>query len=70
MTPYEEAVLDKKIDKHFESQRELPLGRDYLWNRYRYITKKDKDNFRKNFDQTFKDSPGAGICTMATMNSQ
>jgi len=61
LTPYQEQILDKKIDKHFESQRELPLGRDFLWNRRRYITKKDRENFRENFDKIFKDSPGVKI---------
>lgn len=61
MTPKEEAIFDAKAEKMLKGQRELPLGRDYRWNRHRWITKKDKDNFRKNFDRAFKNSPGYGI---------
>jgi len=60
-TPKEDAIFDAKAEKMLAGQRELPTGRDYRCFRYRYISKKDNDNFRKNFDKTFKNSPGYGI---------
>jgi len=34
MTPAQEAVFDAKVEKHFQSHRELPPGRNFrCWNR-------------------------------------
>ena len=52
----------KKFErKYFESQRELPTKRDFRWQAFRWITRKDRDNYRKNFDLAFPNSPGAGL---------
>lgn len=61
ITPGQEAALDSKIDQHFRSQRELPSGRNFLWNTYRFKDERDIDNYRKNFDDIFPNAPGAGI---------
>jgi len=61
MTRLDEIKLEKKIEKHFKSHRELLPGRDYRWNIFRYITKQDRDNYRKNFDRIFPNAPGAGL---------
>ncbi len=50
---------DIKIEKHFKSHPELPNGRDYRFNRERDPVG-DK-NFRNNFDNIFKSSPGYGF---------
>lgn len=54
-------TFKKKREKHFRSHRELPPGRDYRWNVMRYITKKERDAYRKNYDSIFPNAPGAGI---------
>lgn len=59
MTRQEEIAFEKKAEKHFRSQRELPNGRDFRWN-----SEKDPEaerKYRKNFDSIFPNSPGAGI---------
>ena len=34
MTPVQEAAFDAKVEKHFQSHRELPSGRNFrCWNR-------------------------------------
>ena len=55
-TATDEAAFDAKVEKHFRSQRELPLGRDFRWNTYRYEFGVDKvrqnwDNIRWNSKQ-------------------
>jgi len=60
MTPHEEAVFEKKADKHFKSHPELPNGRNFAcWSL-------EKDNkatakYKKNFDSIFPNSPGVGV---------
>mgnify|MGYP001556254212 CR=1 FL=1 len=67
MTPAEEKAFEKKAERHFKSQREIPNGRDYRWNSYRFSQhemdngKTADENFRDNFDSVFPNAPGAGI---------
>lgn len=59
MTAAQEAAFDKRVDKHFQSHRELPNGRNFRWN-----SEKDPEadrKYRNNFDSIFPNSPGAGI---------
>ena len=61
MTREEEAKFHKQEESYFRGQRELPPGRDYRWTSYRFITRQDRKNFRRNFDRIFPESPGRGI---------
>ena len=61
ITRGQESALDRKIDQHFRSQRELPNGRNFLWNTYRFRDEIDTDSYRKNFDDIFPNAPGSGI---------
>jgi len=60
LTAAQEAAFEKKAEKHFQSHRELPNGRNFTcWNR-------DKDveadrRYRENFDAIFPNAPGAGF---------
>lgn len=61
MTPQEERMWEAKIEKEFRSQRELPNGRNFrYWNHEKDPAPADK-KYRRNFDATFPDAPGAGI---------
>jgi len=60
MTPQQEAAFEKKAEKHFKGQRELPNGRNFRFWNHDKDTKADKQ-YRKNFDKVFPNSPGAGI---------
>ncbi len=61
MTPAEEARFERQVEKEFRSHRELPNGRDFRWNTYRFLDQggNDIDRFRDNFDETFPDAPGS-----------
>lgn len=63
MTPYEEAVFERKAEKHFKSHREIPNGRDFRFNcREGYIDDPERSKkFNKNFDTIFPNAPGAGF---------
>ena len=61
MTAEEEAKFDKWAENSFRSQRELPNKRNFLWDTFRFRTKKDIDSYRRNFDLVFPHAPGAGI---------
>lgn len=66
MTPQQEAAFDRKAEKHFRSHREIPNGRDFRWNNYRFDLVNTPagraiDNFRNNFDSVFPDAPGSGV---------
>lgn len=60
MTKAEEVAFDKKVERHFRGQRELPCGRNFMWDTYRNRTKEDMDNYRNNFDQIEWDEPVPG----------
>lgn len=55
-----ERATDAKIEKHFRSHPELPVGRNFhTWNHDR---DSDGDSlYRNNFDNIFPNSPGVGI---------
>lgn len=57
----EEDEFWRRSNQYFKSQRDIPSGRSYLWNYYHAKSKDDLDNYRKNFDRIFPNSPGAGI---------
>lgn len=57
MTPQQEAVIERKIEKHFQGHRELLPGRDYRFNVFRFRDEDDK--FRARFDKVFPDAPGS-----------
>ena len=61
MTLAEEIAFEKKAERWFRGQRELPNGRNFLWNSFRFKSKEDLENYRKNFDLVFPHAPGAGI---------
>lgn len=61
MTEMEEKIFDEKTERYFQGQRELPNGRDYRWNTFRFDDKKTKELFRTNYDKVFPNAPGAGI---------
>lgn len=59
MTPQQEAAFEKKAERHFKSQRELPNGRDFRWNMT--IDPTSEKKYRKNFDTIFPNAPGVGM---------
>ena len=64
MTAAQEKAFDKRAEKHFSRQRELPKGRDFRWNTYRFELygnegERPVDKVRENFDKTFPGSPGS-----------
>jgi len=60
MTEAEEAAFDRRAEKHFKSQPELPNNRNFVyWNHDKDI--KGKLKYRNNFDSVFPNSPGAGL---------
>lgn len=61
MTRYEEAKHERFEENYFKSQREIPNGRNFLWDTYRFRTKSDIDSYRDNFDRIFPNAPGVGI---------
>jgi len=67
MTAAQEKAFDRKAEKYFRSHRELPAGRDFRWNTYRFDQhqmdngKTADENFRDNFDRVFPNAPGVGI---------
>jgi len=61
MTPHEEAIFEEKAAKMLRGHRGLIDGRDYRWNVFRWITEKERDSYRENFDEIFPDAPGAGV---------
>jgi hypothetical protein len=50
-TPAQEALLERKMEAKFRSQRETPNGRSFLWNTARFRTKTDNENYRDNFSK-------------------
>lgn len=61
MNRLDEIKFEKKVDREMAGHRGLKNGRDYRWNVFRHITAKDRENFRKGYDQVFPNAPGAGI---------
>lgn len=61
MTEHEEREFETKAEKDLAGYRIFPNGRDYRSFKQRYITRKDRDNFRANFDLVFPNAPGAGL---------
>lgn len=58
-----ETAWDQKAEKHFQSHRELPAGRDFRWNMPidSEEAKVAEKSYRKNFDDIFPDAPGVGL---------
>lgn len=61
MTRQEEAIFEKKAEREFKGQRELPVRRDFRWNKPHWHIKEDDRKFRENFDRIFPLAPGAGL---------
>lgn len=63
LTAQQEALLDRKMDERFRSQRELKSGRNFLWNTFRFKLERDIGNYRDNFDKIKWKTrpPGHGI---------
>jgi hypothetical protein len=61
MTAQEEKVFEDKAERYFKGQRELPPGRDFRWNTFRFNEKRDIENYRANYDRIFPQAPGAGL---------
>jgi hypothetical protein len=60
MTPAQEAIIDRKIEKHFQSHRELANGRNFwAWGRNKDLNADQK--YRKNFDNIFPNAPGKDL---------
>ena len=59
-TAAEEKVVDAKVEDHFKSHRDAPLGRNAMCFRMRHL---DNRRFRSNFDgiKGFEKAPGHGI---------
>lgn len=56
-----EAEFERKAEAHFRGQRELPNGRNFRWEHFRFDTGKDRESYRANYDRIFPDAPGAGM---------
>lgn len=54
----EEAAFEQKAEKMLSGQRELPNGRDFRWNSFRFRDEWN-DEFEKKFYDTFPGSPGS-----------
>ncbi|MBT4876372.1 MAG: hypothetical protein HON48_14345 [Desulfobacula sp.] len=64
MTAAQERAFDIKAEKHFRSQREIPKGRDFRWNTFRFEAhgkpgERPIDKINENFDDTFPEAPGS-----------
>lgn len=49
LTAAQEAVLDRRMEEKFRSQRETPNGRNFLWNTFRFKDERALENFRRNY---------------------
>jgi hypothetical protein len=55
-----ERASDAKMEKHFRSHRELPVGKNFTcWNHEHNPTADEQ--YRQNFDRLFPNAPGAGL---------
>lgn len=61
MTPQQEAEFERKAEESFKSHRSFPNGRDYRCFTQHAITMKERELYRKNFDQVFPKAPGRGL---------
>ena len=57
-TPQEDAIYSNKMEKMLAGQRELPLGRDFRWNVFRYRDEQTGE-FERRWEDTFRCSPGS-----------
>ena len=51
LTAAEEARFERKAEEKFRGQRETPNGRNFLWNRERFLMESDLENYRKNYSK-------------------
>lgn len=56
-----EQAFDRKSDQFHKGQKELPPGRNFMWNTFRHKDKFDRDSYRINFDAAFPNAPGTGF---------
>jgi len=59
MNAAQEAAFEKRVEKEFKSHRELPPGRNFMWNREK--EPEAEKNYRDNFDRVFPNAPGCGF---------
>ena len=56
----QEKADDIAFEKHFQSHRDVPAGRNFRWWNGDQTPGVDK-TYRDNFDSIFPNSPGAGL---------
>ena len=62
MTKKEDAKIDKMIaEVGTVHHQDCPMGRNFMAFTISQRSKKDKENYRRNFDMVFPNAPGAGI---------
>lgn len=57
-----EAEFERKAERYFAGQREIPRGRNFLWNTMRYHDGSVKDSYAIGMCRTFPDAPGSRMC--------
>ncbi len=57
----QDQAFDRQSDQFHRGQKELPPGRNFLWNIFRHKSKSDLAKYRSNFDRAFPNAPGIGI---------
>lgn len=62
MTEHEEAVFEAKAEKHFQSHRGMPNGRNFLAFVERFHGGKVKENYDIGMCRTFPNAPGSRMC--------
>ena len=62
MTEHEERVFEAKAEKHFQSHRDAPNGRNFLAFQMRFHGGNVKDSYNIGMCRTFPDAPGSRMC--------
>lgn len=55
MDAHQEAEFERKAEKMLRGQREIPPGRDYRWNTFRF--QQSGAEIDRRFDETFPNAP-------------
>lgn len=64
-----ERAFEEKAERHFNSQRELPRGRNFLWNTMRFHDGTVKDAYAIGMCRTFPNAPGSRQCGACTIKA-
>lgn len=67
MTRQEEAAFEAKAERDFKSHRELPPGRNFLWDVMRFHDGNVKDAYSIGMCRTFPNAPGSRMCGACTV---